>query len=236
MQKHPKVSLKIDIERDINNCINFLRSEKKGNKRQFLLWFLPDDFQYILNKKFSTRERNKIIKEYTRRVYRTKKDKIRDGLNKAKKDWKIIAKGYFELVDKIFDGHSWPKGNYRGIASIYKMYPRYLEHKIFFFPCIHRISASKVIAHEMLHFIFFDYLEKHFGLKEHSKIKGKPDDYIWKVSEVFNNVIENWRPYRQIIKTKPRPYPGTEKMFKKMSKQWRKQQDINWLLKQWFDK
>ena len=159
MGKHPKVTLKIDIEKDINNCINFLRSEKKGNKRQFLLWFLPDDFQYILGKKFSARERNKIIREYTRRVYKTKKDEIRDGFNKVKKDWKIIAERYFDLVDKVFDGHSWPKGDYRGIVSIYKMYPRYIKHKIFFFPYTHRIPkyASKVIAHEILHFIFLQH-------------------------------------------------------------------------------
>ncbi|MFH1533536.1 MAG: hypothetical protein ABID64_01240 [Nitrospirota bacterium] len=117
------------------------------------------------------------------------------------------------------------------------MFPRYVKQKIFFFPHQHRITrfSNKVIAHEMLHFIFFDYLEKKFNLKEHSKIKNKPDDYIWKVSEVFNNAIEDWKPYNELFKEDPKPYPGTEKMFSKMKKQWQEKQDIDWLLEEWLD-
>jgi len=118
------------------------------------------------------------------------------------------------------------------------MLPRYVKQKIFFFPYKHKISkySNKVIAHELLHFIFFDYLEKNHGLEEWSKIKNKPDDYIWKISEVFNNVIEDWRPYNRLLKDKPNPYTGTEKMFEKMKKQWREKQDIDWLLEGWLDK
>lgn len=86
----------------------------------------------------------------------------------------------------------------------------------------------------MLHFIFFNYLEKNFNLRENSKIKGRANNYIWKISEVFNNVIESWEPYRKIIEIKTHPYPGTEKIFNKMKDQWKRKQDINWLLSQWF--
>jgi hypothetical protein len=231
MKNYPKIKLKIDIERDINNCINFVKCENSGKRRQFLLWFLPEDFQYILSKNFSEKERNKIIKEYTKHIYKIRKDEIEKSLKNTIKDWQKVEKRYFQLVDKIFKGHPWPKGNYRGIISIYEMYPRYIQHKIFFFPYKHNIPkfANKVIAHEMLHFIFFDYLEQKYKLKEKSKIPGKSDEYIWQVSEVFNNVIEVWEPYNKIIGEKPRPYPATE-----MKKQWKEKQDIDWLLDQWF--
>jgi hypothetical protein len=236
MGKYPKIKLKIDIERDINNCINFIKCERSGVRRQFLLWFLPVDFQYILSKNFSEKERNKIIREYTKHIYKIRKDEIEKGLKNAKKDWQKVEKRYFQLVDKIFKGHPWPEGNYRGIISIWQMYPRYIQHKIFFFPYKHKIAkfSNKVIAHEMLHFIFFDYLEKKYKLKEKSKIPGKSDEYVWQVSEVFNNVIEAWGPYNKLFKEKPRPYPGTEKIFQKMKRQWGKKQDIDWLLDQWF--
>jgi len=238
MNKHPKIKLKIDKEADTKNCINFVRSEKKGSKRQFLLWFLPDDFKYILSKNFKDIERNKIIKEYTKHIYKLREKEIKKGLAKAQKDWQKIEKGYFKLVDKIFKNHPWSKGNYRGIISIWHMYPRYIKQKIFFFPYQHKIPkfSNKVIAHEMLHFIFFDYLEEKYNLEEHSKVKNKPDDYIWKISEVFNNVIEDWQPYNKLIKENPKPYTGTEKMFQKMKKQWREKQDIDWLLEEWFVK
>ena len=235
MSKYPKINLKIDIKEDIDNCISFIKRERKGIKREFLLWFLPDDFKYILNKNFSEKERNKIIREYTKHIYKIKKDEIGKGFEKAKKDWQKVEKEYFQLVDKVFKNHPWPKGNYRGIVSIWHMYPRYIKHKIFFFPYKHKIPkySNKVIAHEMLHFIFFDYIKREYNLEEFSEIKNRPNDYVWQVSEVFNDVMENWKPYYGLFKDKPCSYPDTEQMFKKMKKQWQKKQDIDWLLEQW---
>lgn len=235
MSKYPKLNFKIDEKEDTNNCINFVKSERKGIKCQFLIWFLPDDLKYILNKNLLENERDKIIREYTNHIYKAREKEIKNGFKKAQEDWQMVEKEYFELVDKIFKNHSWPKGNYRGIVSIWHMFPRYIKHKIFFFPYKHKNLkfSNKVIAHEMLHFIFFDYLEKRFNLKEDSKIKNKPDDYIWKISEVFNNVIEDWRPYNKLLKENSRPYPGTKKMFQKMKKQWREKQDVDLLLDWW---
>jgi len=237
MDKYPKIKLKIDIKEDTDNCISFIKRERKGIKHQFLLWFLPDDFKYILSKNFSEKERNKIIREYTKHIYKIKKDEIGKGFKKAKEDWQKVEKEYFQLTDRIFQNHPWPKGNYRGIASIWCMYPRYIKHKIFFFPYKHRILefSNKVIAHEMLHFIFFDYIKKKYNLEEFSVVKNKPNDYVWQVSEVFNDVMENWQPYSRLFKDKLRSYPDTEKMFHKIKKQWQEKQDIDWLLKQWFE-
>jgi len=77
MKKYPKIKLKTDIKEDTDNCINFIRSEHKGNKRQFMLWFLPDDFKYILSNNFSEKERNKIIREYTSHIYKLKEKEIK---------------------------------------------------------------------------------------------------------------------------------------------------------------
>jgi hypothetical protein len=236
MSRYPKIKLKIDIKEDTSNCINFVESERKDSKHRFLLWFLPDDFRYILSKNFSEKERHKIIKEYTKHIYKLRNEKIKKGLEKAQKDWQKIEKEYFRLVDRIFKNYPWPRGNYRGIISIWHMYPRYIKQKIFFFPYKHKKPkfSNKVIAHEMLHFIFFDYLKKKYNLEEFSKIKNRPDDYVWQVSEVFNDVIEDWRPYNKLFKEKPHHYPGTEKMFKEMKRQWHEKQDIDWLLEWWF--
>jgi len=231
----PKTILKLDINQDIQNAIHFIRRNRPHKYRYFLFQFLPKELHYIIKEKLPESKIKKIIGEYTKRTYKFRTKKIKEGITKARKDWRSVEKRYFAITDKIFKRCPWPKGRYIGYCSIFGMFPRNVQEKYFYFPPIHPISkyANKVIAHEMLHFIFFDYIQKKYGLKENSKIPKKPDNYIWQVSEVFNNVTEGWKPYNKLIGDKPRPYRGTEKMFKKMSVQWQKKQDIDWLLDHW---
>lgn len=238
MQKYPKIKFIFGLKADTDNAINFLGHRRTGQYKRFVRWFLPDDLKYILNKKYSKKQKNEIIKSYTKKVYKEKRLEIANGVGKVISDWKRVEDGYYKLVDRIFKNYPWPKGDYRGFASIFWMYPRYIDQKIFFFPYTHRIPrfANKVIVHEMLHFIFFDYIDKRYGLKYYSKIKGRPGNYIWQVSEVFNNVMEAWPTYKKISGDQARPYPGTEKMFARMKKQWSQKQDIDWLLDQWLMK
>lgn len=90
----------------------------------------------------------------------------------------------------------------------------------------------------MLHFIFFDYIKKKYGINENDKFRNKNQKYVWQVSETFNTVIENWGPYMKIFnaKKKATPYPGCEKMFISMTKQWNKKQDVKNLLDKWLIK
>jgi len=235
MKQHPKIKFKADLRTDTENCVSFLKHKRPRQNKQFVVWFLPEEFRYILDKKISIKKRDEIIKEYVKHVYKIKSKEIKEETKKAISEWRKVEIKYFKLVSKIFKNHPWPKGNYRGFASIFHMFPRYIDRKIFFFPYTHKIPkfANKVIAHEMLHFIFFDYINKKYGLRQDSKIKGQPNNYIWQVSEVFNNAMESWDPYKKIFKFGSRPYSGTEKIFAQMKKRWAKKQDVDWLLDKW---
>ncbi len=235
MLVYPKIQFKADLKADTENCISFLKHKRPKQNKDFVVWFLPEDLRYILDKKISIKKRDEIIKEYVRREYEAKNKEIEEGVKKAAGEWRRAEPAYFKLIDKIFKNYHWPKGNYRGFSSIFHMFPRYVDEKIFFFPYIHKIPkfANKVIAHEMLHFIFFDYINKKYDLKQNSKIKNRSSNYIWQVSEAFNNVIEGWAPYKKIFKFGSRPYAGTEKIFARMKKQWAEKQDIDWLLDKW---
>jgi len=197
---YPKIKFKADLKTDTENCISFLKHKRPRQNKQFVVWFLPLDLRYILDKKILIKKRDGIIKEYVRRAYKNKKTEIESGLKEMIENWRKVEKAYFRLVGRVFKNHPWPKGNYRGFASIFYMFPRYIDKRIFFFPYTHKIPkyANKVIAHEMLHFMFFDYIEGKYGLKENSRIKDRPANYIWQVSEVFNNVMENWELYNLI--------------------------------------
>jgi hypothetical protein len=150
----PNLQFKISCTSDINNCLFFVKHNSKNNKL-FLKWFLPKNFQYILNKNFTDTERNKIIREYTKHIYKLNQKEIKEGLNETEIKWRKIENKYYNLVSKLFKGHPWPKGKYLGIASIYSMYPRNIKDQYFYLPYSHKnFNPLSVIGHEMLHFIF----------------------------------------------------------------------------------
>ncbi len=233
--QNPKVKLAISSKADVKNCLHFVKRNYIENP-EFVKWFLPKELYFVLNEKFSQKERDKILKEYTERIFKSKKQEIKNGVAKAKKDWQAVSKKYFDLVNKIFKNHPWPRGRYVGYASIYNMFPRNIKEKTFFFPFSHSTPkfSNVIISHELLHFIFFDYLKKRYRYKG-SKTHNKKSEHVWQISEVFNSVIENWTPYYKIFKIKElkqKPYTG-QKYFKQMQKQWLEKQDINYLLDQW---
>lgn len=224
----PKLKLVLDVKADIENAKYFV---KNG---EYVDWFLPLNFKYITSKKFSTSERNKIITEYTRHIHKINKKDILDSVVETRKRWLKIENSFYDLVDDIFGGYSWPKGKYTGYVSIYLMFPRYISEKTFYFPFQKvKFDPISVIAHEMLHFIFFDFINKKYKLTEDSKFRGKNAEYVWQVSETFNSTIENWKPYKKLFPRNIEPYPSCEKMFAKMSKQWNKNQDIKSFLDKW---
>jgi hypothetical protein len=229
----PKLKLTIDIKADIENAKWFVRHG------EFVDSFLPLNFQYITSKKFSLPERNKIIAEYTKHIHALHEKEIVKGVKDIRKQWSLIEGRFYKIVDEIFHEYPWPKGKYIGYASIYLMFPRNINEKTFYFPYSRdKWNPLRTIAHEMLHFMFFDYIKKKYGISENDECRGKSPKYVWQVSETFNTVIENWKPYRDIFGTKERrkPYPGCEKMFNAMTKQWDKKRDIESFLDKWLEK
>jgi len=233
--KYPKINIVIDKDLDFVNAKGFLRYEKD---MWFLRRFFPKKLHHILDTEFDTKKRNIIIKEYLEDFYLKNNREIEINLKRTKEEWEKIEKEYFKLVDEIFDGYKWPDGEYKGVFSVFGMYPRWIDEKIFFLPCLYKPKnfSNGVIAHEMLHFLFFDFIKNKYKLNESSHIAGKEDKYVWKVSEVFNNVILNSKKFRNLLKGRERPYPGTEDIFKKMTAQWRVKKDMNWLLDDWLKK
>lgn len=235
MIKTPRIILRMDGKEDLEDCLGFVGHNFKENPR-YIKWFLPDDILHIFGPKVSRSQLRKRLTEYVRGAYRINRSTISDNVEKAEKDWRSVEKRYFTLVNKIFKNHLWPKGPYVGTASIFMMYPRNIRDKTFFFPGIVYSKgtppARAVIGHEVLHFMFFDYIEKKYSLKVGGRIKGKPKDYLWQISEVFNSVIEDWEPYYHIFKFKTPPYVGKE-FYAKMRRQWVKNPDIDKLLDGW---
>jgi signal transduction histidine kinase len=123
------------------------------------------------------------------------------------------------------------------VLSIFKMYSREIDRKLFFFPYKYDVErfSNRVIGHEMLHFMFFDFLFDRYQLRENSKLEGRPENYIWQLSEAFNSLVENNPLYMESIGIgySGKPYIGQEGMVTLMGEQFGKEKNIGKLLDKW---
>lgn len=182
----------------------------------------------VLKKKnLSSKEKIKVIKNFIEEYYKKHQREIEENLMEIEKDWNGIKNDFFRLVDKIFKNHPWPKGKYIAYVTIWGIYPRDIKEKIFFIPYKDKKLALEVIAHEMLHFIFYDYLYSHYPKYKKKKYQKR----IWKISESFNVIIQNQREWVALFHKRPEVYPELKKLIQKIRKIWREKKDIDYLLK-----
>jgi len=228
---NPKVKFVIDPQEDIKNYILFNKYRYTAGDPKILKMFLPRELHYILKSRFSEKQKTKIVKAYVKNTFILHKKEIVQNTDRIKKGWQKAAKDYFRLVDRIFKNNPWPKGKYIGFASAFEMYPKNIKKKTFYFSGLNKDLNFNIaiIVHEMLHFMFFDYIDKN------TRVRDKGLENIWNVSEVFNLVIESWKPYQKIFKTDGKSYNAMHaKMLPKMKKFWKKKEDIDYLLNHYF--
>ncbi len=228
MTSFPRVTFILDQKIDTRFALNFAK-ESKGKEDRFIKMFFPNHLRFVFGKEFSEKEREKIIRKYVEFVYSLDKPKIEEQFRLAERGWRKKEKRYFALIGKVFKKHPWPEGKYIGFGTVFVCYPRFLDSKTFLFPLNSKRAGAgeSVTAHELLHFLFFDYIGQKYRLNEESKIKGKDPRYVWKISEAFNSVLENWEPYRKIFPSDRQPYPETMEIYKKMKKAWDKTEDLD---------
>lgn len=237
MEKYPEVSFIIDIEKEKQTAKNFFDNKEDVWLREH---YFSGEAEYLLKFGSTDDERYQELERYISKTYKTQAVELTNSLAWARVKWREVEEAYFAVIDTLFHNRPWPEGNYRAEISIFSMYPRWVDEKLFFIPFEENPSRHTlaVIAHEMLHFMFFDYILERYGLKESTRLSGKDEQYIWNVSEVFNVVIDHFAPYMNAIPGSgiSLPYPGQEDMYATMSQQWQEKQDVDWLLDFWFKK
>lgn len=232
MTKNPKLKFIVNPNKEIEIYFGFLKDAKYRNLIQEMKWAFYNPhpkLKVLKNKKLPEKEKGKIIQTYVSDYYRRYLTEIQKNTFIIKKQWGKFEGRFFRLVDKLFKNHFWPRGKYIAYPTIWGMYPRDIKNKVFWFPFKHKIKNYPlvVIAHELLHFIFYDYLYKHFTKYKRERYNFK----IWKISEAFNIIIQNSPEWIKVFKTRCKPYPEHKKLIQKMKKIWRQKKDIDYLLK-----
>jgi len=84
------------------------------------------------------------------------------------------------------------------------MYPRFLDDKTFCIPYLHKNEkyVNVVIAHEMLHFVFYDYFYKKYPEYNNSEY----NFFVWNISEIFNSLIQNSNEWIKVFKEQSMTY------------------------------
>lgn len=125
------------------------------------------------------------VDKFTVKYYKRHKLILEKRVTQFEKGWKKVEKHFFEATTSVFGSFPWPKGKYICFISIFDSNPRFLENKTFQLYYRYPQWGNHIIAHEMLHFIFFDYLDN-----QEKEFKEKLDEgTTWLLSELFNDKI-----------------------------------------------
>ena len=157
-----------------------------------------------------------MVSDFVGSVYLRNKKTINKNINLYQKNWSKIEEKYFLLVDDLFSGYVWPKGKYIAYPTIWGMYPRFLEDKTFQIPYKYKKEdyVNVIIAHEMLHFIFYDYFYKKYPKYKSNKY----NFFAWNISEIFNSIVQNSSMWLKVFKTKTMSYPEHKNIINKLQK------------------
>jgi len=222
---YPKLKFKIDYKRDIQTFFAFVNEADFDDGRN-LKWAIlrkyPQFKKYKKGNKLDISK--KAVSDFVKSVYLKNKKTINKNINFYQKNWLKIEKDFYFLIDELFHQQPWPKGKYIVYPTIWGMYPRFLEDKTFQIPYKHKKKnyVNVIIAHEMLHFIFYDYF-----FKKYPKYKSnKYIFFVWNISEIFNNIIQNSPKWLKVFRIKSMPYPEHKKIIKKLEKIYYKKKNI----------
>lgn len=224
----PYIKFSYSKNKDLEFALHFVSREPLN--KNFLRMYLPKKLVRILT--LPLEDRKKRVTKFIEDEYKRRGAELTESYEEVRAEWKKVKSPYFALLRILFEGHPWSKDVFKGYGTIFLCYPRWIDQKAFLFPLEHKNPNYRVIviAHEMMHFLFFDYIQKKYRLKQDSVLPRKDKRYVWKVSEAFNTLIEGWPPFQNIFHSNPRPYPETTKIYKEMEKFWNKEQNVPALL------
>ncbi len=202
---NPRVAFKIDPRKDMRSLEAFAAQAPFDNGRS-LRWAVlkkhPSLKRAFKNGAIVDRTH---IERYIADAYR--KDRVSAKRNMARyaRDWRKKEKVFFAMTDALFGDFPWPKGAYAAYATIWGMFPRFLDDKTFQVPMKYRAARAipVIVAHEMLHFRFYAYIEAR------SPRYRDPERnlLLWHISEIFNIIVINSPEWQKVFSSRNLPYP-----------------------------
>ncbi len=230
----PEIKFGLSKESDINIFLMFWKAGKS----------VHPDLDYLLEIKDEEQVR-KEVEKFVDQFYKSEESGIAEKFQAGQQEWQNLAPIFFDKVNKFFHGYAWPqipnkenRDQYEAWGTIWHTYPRQINNQRFAVPVNPKFNTPNmpsVVAHEMLHFITYDYLQKKYGLK--SSEAGDADNTFWQFTETLNALIEEDEMWQEFMYNGRQPdrKPECEEMYKKMKPIWDQNKDIDNLVRQIFN-
>ncbi len=197
--KTPKLTFKIDEELDVEMIKKFLKVGAGGGF----------DFKQIFIEHYPEIENieEEDIDKFLAEFYSRNLSKIRQAVDKFEQNWNEVSGRFWTVSNRLFKNKIALKGEYDVFITLNPFSPRFLEDESFMI-YFRGESAKGIIAHELMHFFFYQYTQKFFP-EIFSELD--PDSGIyWDMAEIFNNVVLDSEMFNFITKEE-HPYPDHEK-------------------------
>lgn len=130
------------------------------------------------------------IEGYVNRLYTGHKKDFQKRLKEIKELFGKRERALMAAIDGVFQSGEWPGGKYIVFPSVFDVNPRFLDTKTFqVFMYADDNGILFTIAHELLHFRFYDYcLRRQAGMFQGLDTE---HDKFWDMAEIFNTLVQN---------------------------------------------
>lgn len=224
----PQVKFGLDEGFDIWKICEFIVREANPGGSNFQQRIFHDHPELQGVEALPKAERDSRIEQYVKKYYQEHKDQLEAVVPQINKAWQVYAPSFFQAAGELFKGLPWPDGEYKGLITISQPCPRFLDRKLFQVPAETGGLALRVAGHEMLHFLFFEYVRKRYTpqLAETSEsemselLKGRFQIPLWELSEVFNTALQTEERFGQMGFKNVSSYPGLVDYLKMFNILW----------------
>lgn len=200
-KSYPHVTFKLD--QDIDSSIGNMFLGVRQGGIDFSAEIIKLHPFLIKALKVQGKARKKIVDDYVQDYYRDHKVELETSQVTFQDEWNKVEPKFLNITNTVFNEHQWPPGEYNGFPSIFNCNPRWLETKNFQVYRNNIVGTFFSVAHEMLHFIFYDYL----GKRHPNYVKQIGEDRLWKLSEVFDELSFEQPEYETFKPKQPSFYP-----------------------------
>ncbi|HAJ44837.1 MAG: hypothetical protein UV53_C0015G0008 [Candidatus Azambacteria bacterium GW2011_GWE1_42_9] len=216
---NPKVKFKIDAQKDLPTFKAFIKEAgfDDGRNLEWAIFKKHPQLRKIVKKKSDIDYL--FIKKYIEGLYKKNIAVAAANFKVYETNWKKKEGRFFNLVKDLFHNRPWPKGKYIAYATIWGMFPRFLEDKTFQIPIKYKNKkyVNAIIAHELLHFMFYDYFCENYPRYKHSE----NSIYVWHISEIFNSLVQNSPTWLDVFEKETMSYPEHKKIISQLKKKYK---------------
>lgn len=180
-----KVRFKLNKQLDIRVALEFLHIQSAGVDFSYGVTEPHPELERARGK--TREEQGNILRDYFDGFYEKQRELLKSSLLRIRQDWLKDEVEYRECVSVIFKKPKLPPGRYLGYLSIVNCNPRFLDDKTFQVFYKHPKSTNYVVAHELLHFFFYDYATRCYP----DLFRGLDPNRgaFWDLAEIFNVVV-----------------------------------------------